>query len=43
MNTDIYCDAYIIILCVQTICIIPVPLYAMKYVNVVLCKFVDLV
>jgi len=43
MNTDIYCDACIIILCVQTICIISVLLYAMKYVNVALCKSVDLV
>ena len=43
MNTEIYCDVCIIILCVQTICIIPVLLYAMKYVKVVLCKSVDLV
>jgi len=43
MNMDIYCDVCIIMLCVQTICIIPVLLYAMKYVNVVLCKSVDLV
>ena len=38
-----YCDVCIIILCVQTICIIPLILYAMKYVNVVLYKSVDLV
>ena len=43
MNTDIYCDRCIIILCLQTICIIPVLLYAMKYVNVVLSKSVDVV
>ena len=42
MNTDFYCDACIIILCVQTICIIPVLLYAMKYVNVLLCKSIDM-
>jgi len=34
-NTDIYRDACIISLCAQTICIILVLLYAMKYVNVV--------
>jgi len=43
MNTDICCDVCIIILCVQSICIIYVLLYAMKYVNVVLSKYVDLV
>jgi len=37
MNTDIYCDVCIINMCVQRICITPVLLYAMKYVNVVLC------
>ena len=40
-ETDIYCDVCIIILCVQTICFIPLLLYAMKYVNDVLCKSVD--
>jgi len=43
MNTDSYCDLCIIILCVQRICITPLQLYAMKYVNLVLGKFVDLV
>jgi len=43
MNMDIYCDVCIIILCVQTICITPVLLYAIKYVTAVLCKSVDLV
>jgi len=43
MHTDIYCDVCITILCVQTIRIIPGLLNAMKYVNVVLCKSVDLV
>ena len=43
MNTELYCDVCIIMLSVQTICIIPVLLYAVKYVNVVLCKSVDLV
>jgi len=43
INMDIYCDVCIIILFVRAICIITVLLYAMKYVNVVLCKSVDLV
>ena len=43
MNTDIYCDMCIIILCVPRFYIIPVLLYLIKYVNVVLCESVDLV
>ena len=42
-SMDIYCDVCIIILFVQRICITRVLLYAIKYVNVVLCKCVDLV
>ena len=42
MNTDIY-YACITILYMQRICITPVLLYAIKYVNVGLCKSVDLV
>ena len=42
-HSVIYCHVCIIILCVQTICIIPLLLYAMKYVNVILCKSIDLV
>ena len=41
LNTDIYCDVCIIILCLQRICITPVLLYAIKYVNVIFCKSVD--
>ena len=36
MKTDIYCDVYIIVLCVKTICIIPLLLYDIKFVNIVL-------
>ena len=43
MNTDIYCDVCIIILCVQRISITFILLYDIIYVNVVLCKAVDLV
>jgi len=43
MDADIYCDACIIILYMQIICITPLLLYAMKYVNVVLRKSVDII
>jgi hypothetical protein len=43
MNSDIYYDVRIIILCVQIKFITPVLLHAIKYVNVVLYKSVGLV
>jgi len=43
IDTDIYCDVSIIILCEQRICITSVLVYAIKYINVVLCNSVDLV
>ena len=35
INKNIYFDIWIIILCVQTICILPVLLFAIKYVNII--------